>query len=536
MAIDRRGFLKASAAAGLSLPWIAACRSSAWRGGPEAGGPFRHGVASGDPLDDRVILWTRVTPEGDEDVEVEWRLARDPALRDEVARGSLMAHASRDHTVKVDALGLEPGTTYYYWFRALGHASPTGRVRTAPVGATDRLRIAFCSCSNIAFGHFNAYGLIARRADLDAVVHLGDYLYEYKNGEYGDGTELGRAPQPDRELVTLNDYRTRHAQYKRDPDLQELHRQHPFIGVWDDHESANDAWLDGAENHHPQAGEGDWPTRKASAVRAYQEWMPIREVHADRRGRIYRSFRFGDLADLIMLDTRLHGRDRQVANTQDVKSIADPRRSILGREQEAWLLAELTESSRSDVAWRVIGQQVMFAQLVSKEGFIWNPDQWDGYPNSRERVLEHLASQRIDNAIVLTGDIHSSWANDISPDPFTPASYDPRDGRGSLAVELITPGVTSPGIASPERASARRREILERHPHVRWVDLHRRGYGLLDIDRERAQGEWWFVDTVSQRWLGESFAAGFRTASGRNHLERVSGPSPPRETAPALAP
>ena len=295
MALDRRDFLLGSAAAAASLPWLAACAGPGWQ--PRPGNPFHHGVASGDPLADRVVLWTRVSPPPDapESIPVRWSVARDPAMSFEVAHGRSVAGPRRDHTVKVDATGLSPGRSYFYRFSVLDHDSPVGRTRTLPSGSPSSVRLALCSGSNMAFGYFNAYALLARRTDLDAVLHLGDYLYEYANGTYGDGAPFGRIPQPDREIVTLADYRTRHAQYKSDPDLQEVHRQHPFIAIWDDHEIAKGAWLSGAQNHQPD--EGAWTARWQNAVRAYLEWMPIREVVMGQSARTYRRFRFGSLLE-----------------------------------------------------------------------------------------------------------------------------------------------------------------------------------------------------------------------------------------------
>ena len=239
---------------------------------------FAHGVASGDPLRDRVILWTRVTPSApDAPVRVRWRIASDPALRNIVNQGELMALAARDFTVKVDTLGLDPGRTYYYQFDAQGQASPIGRTRTLPSGAVTQTRLAVVSCSNMPFGFFNAYAAIAARFDLDAVLHLGDYFYEYGPNDRHIDAPPGRDHTPAHELLTLADYRGRHAQYKTDIDLQAAHRQHPWITVWDDHESANDSWTGGAQNHNPEKGDGDWAARKTAATRAYAEWMPIRE-------------------------------------------------------------------------------------------------------------------------------------------------------------------------------------------------------------------------------------------------------------------
>jgi alkaline phosphatase D len=254
-------------------------------------GAFPHGVASGDPLTDRVVVWTRVTiPNPGEFVTVEWDMASDPGFNRIVQRGITSTSAAYDYTVKVDVGRLQAGTTYYYRFilRGVG-TSPIGRTKTLPLGSVSRLRFAVASCSNYPAGLFNAYRLIAGRADLDFVIHLGDYIYEYGEGTFGSGQTLGRIPSPNREIVTLGDYRMRYAQYRSDLDLQEVHRQHPFIVVWDDHESANDAWRDGAQNHQPDT-EGEWAVRKAVATQAWHEWMPVRENPS--LGQIYRTFRF----------------------------------------------------------------------------------------------------------------------------------------------------------------------------------------------------------------------------------------------------
>lgn len=535
MGLSRRRFLQGALGTGLVAPLLAACRT--FRGAAAVehpASPFRHGVASGDPLSDRVILWTRVSSARDEPVELAWTVANDPGLRSIVSRGSVLATARRDYTAKVDAGGLEPGRTYYYQFRALGRASPVGRTRTLSQVAVERARIAVVSCANLPFGYFNVYGLVAQRADLDLVLHLGDYIYEFANGTYGDGTALGRVPEPDREAVSLADYRTRHAQYKTDPDLQELHRQHPVIAVWDDHEIANDAWRDGAQGHNPELGEGEWPARKAAAMRAYLEWLPIREIRAERRTRIYRSFRIGDLADLMMLDARLYDRDQQAA-PGDLDAINDPSRSLLGATQERWLFDELRDSARAGTPWRLIGQQVMFGQRREPDGSIRWTDGWDGYAASRARVFDTLRSQAIGNVAILSGDAHSSWAMELAPDPFSRDSYDPVTGAGSLAVEFVTPAISSAGIAEPEEAGARAAQIRASHRHVKFVNLVERGYFLLDVDRERAQAEWYFAQTVLERSRVERFARAFQVRSGESRLVEVSTPAPVRDAAP-LAP
>jgi alkaline phosphatase D len=486
---------------------------------------FQHGVASGDPLGDRVILWTRVTRSDNSPFPVRWVIASDPDLRKIVNQGVVTALADRDHTVKVDALGLSPGRTYYYRFDAVGQESPVGRTRTLPEYTVSRLRFAVVSCSNLPFGYFNAYGRVAERSDLDAVLHLGDYFYEYAPNEYGNGEEFGRVHEPPREIVSLSDYRTRHAQYKTDVDLQEAHRQHPWICIWDDHESTNNSWRDGAQNHNPELGEGDWSTRREVAIRAYHEWLPIREQPSANGPFIYRSFRFGQLADLIMLDTRLHGRSQQIDDPKDSAGLADPSRTILGGDQQAWLAEQLRTSKRQGTTWRLLGQQLMFGQLLGDDGVLLNTDQWDGYPASRAAILDQLAAERIDNMVVLTGDIHTAWAMDIAPDPMSSA-YDASTGRGSLAVELVTTSVTSPGPQGEATALQEREQvIMDTRPHIHYVNLREHGYLLLDIDAEHTRGEFWYVDSIVEHGGGERLGAAYVTEQGANHLIN-DGPDP----------
>jgi alkaline phosphatase D len=501
---------------------------------------FEHGVASGDPLHDRVILWTRVTPSNwERDVTVNWKLARDVKMRRVVAKGRVATDILRDFTVKIDVDGLDPAQTYYYQFTVQGAESVIGRTRTLPLANAQAARVAVASCANLPMGLFNVYALIARRADLDAVLHLGDYLYEYANGTYGDGTRLGRVPVPDKEIVSLIDYRQRHEQYKRDPDLQAAHRQHPFICVWDDHEFANNTWKDGADNHNPDRGEGEWSARKTAAIRAYCEWMPVREWGEPPDDRIYRQFRFGNLADLLMLDTRLHGRDRQSSSRPAAPaagySVDDAARTLLGFDQEEWLFRRLSLSRSDDVTWRLLGQQVMMAQLSTNHGqTTLNSDVWDGYAPARQRLFDTVRDNRVDNLVVLTGDIHSSWANELTGNPWDPATYDPATGRGVLGVEFATPAVSSPGVLDPLAAVKRAKLIGDTSPHVKYVEYQKRGYVLLDIDQQRIQGEFWHVDTVDVPSREETLAAAFVNEAGANRLQPASGASPARlETDPA---
>jgi alkaline phosphatase D len=533
MTLTRRRFLRRAAPLGI-LPFLPACERSGTllgNGAFPAGGinPFQHGLASGDPLTDTVLLWTRVTPPADtpSTIDVEWRVGLDPALAQLVAQGTTSADPSRDFTVKVDVSGLSPGSTYYYDFAAFGVRSRVARTRTLASGAVERARIAVTCCANYPAGYFNAYRLVAERADLDVVLHLGDYLYEYGNGTFGDGTQIGRLPVPDRETVTLDDYRQRHAQYKLDPDLQEAHRQHPFIAIWDDHEVANNAYRDGAANHQPDS-EGDWSVRKAAAMQAYFEWMPIREVVPGDTQRVYRQFAWGDLLDLIMLDAR-YQRDAGVPTSCD-PALGDPDRSILGAPEESWLADALQASQTRGARWRVIGQQVMLGQLsIAARGCTEYPDQWDGYPFSRQRLLAEFADG-ISNVVVLTGDAHSSWAFDLAQDPFDAASYDAATGEGSLAVEFVAPGVTSPGPDGDVQS------LLDTHPHLKFTNLDRRGYVLIDVTLERARAEWYFVRSVTEQDATEELGAVFETADGENRLRSAPEASVPRAAPPAPAP
>jgi len=485
-------------------------------------------VASGDPLADRVILWTRVTPSEAVSVvlEVQWRVATDVDLEDVVSEGSALTDETRDYTLHVDVGGLSENTTYYYQFRAYGLTSVRGRTKTLPGNSSERMRFGVASCANYPAGFFNVYGLLAE-ADVDLILHLGDYLYEYENLRFGDGSAIGRLPDPPKEVVSLDEYRRRHAQYKTDPDLQQLHRQHPFIAIWDDHEVANDAFGTGAGNHQA-ASEGDFATRKASALRAYREWMPIRTSEPPER--IFRSFACGDLLDLVMLDTRLTGRDQQVDRC-DTEALAAPARQLLGAEQENWLAEQLTQSQARGARWRLIGQQVMFAPLLrSASGCVQNPDQWDGYAASRARVLDLLRARQIDNVVLLTGDMHSAWALDVAEDPFDPARYDPATGAGSELVEFVTPAISSPAAGLPEA------RLLELHPHLKFTDQTRQGYVLLDVTRERVLGEWYFSATVREPSAEVVLGAAFQTLAGEPHLVAVAVPSSGRAHIPRLAP
>src|SRR5688572_16798522 len=365
--VTRRRFLEQTAPLSIA-PWLAACGSSRPGSAPDAGtgvssadDEFLHGVASGDPLADGVVLWTRVTPRASDGVSppavvsVVWRVALDARMSEVVLEGEVATSPDIDYTVKVDVRGLASARRYYYQFQAGSAASPVGTTRTLPIGQVSSLRLAVTSCANYPQGFFHAYRQIAARTDLDVVLYLGDYIHEYANRAYGNGEPIGRVPDPDREIVSLSDYRRRHALYKLDPDLQAVHRAHPALEIWDDHEIADNAYRDGAENH--QSGDGDWAARKRAAVTAFYEWMPIRAPAPSDPLRIYRSFAYGDLVDLTMLDTRLVGRDPLTADTCDPR-LLEPARQLLGPEQEAWFFEQLVQSKGRATRWRLVGQQV----------------------------------------------------------------------------------------------------------------------------------------------------------------------------------
>jgi alkaline phosphatase D len=539
MTLSRRRFLGQAAPMGL-LPLLPACGAVEELpeleppGAGNVGNVFQHGVASGDPLADAVVLWTRVTPsevnglpEG-APVQVEWRMTRDPELRVVVGSGSASASADSDYTLKIDAGGLEGDTTYYYAFSVRGKSSPIGRTKTLPSGASQRARLAVVSCANYCAGYFNAYRLIAARSDLDLVLHLGDYLYEYANGTFGDGSAIGRVPEPNRELYTLADYRARHAQYKTDPDLQEAHRQHPFLAIWDDHEIADNGFRDGAGNH--QGSEGDWPSRKRDALRAYFEWMPVRPPSLVNPERIYRQFAYGDLFDLMLLDTRYAGRSPMIATYCDRVGLSDESRQLLGVEQEEWFFDALRSSNQRGTRWRLVGQQVMLAQLSDTSlGCVTHPDQWDGYAPTRTRMLGLLREEGVGNVVILTGDAHSSWAFDITDAPYDAAVYDAATGQGSLAVEFVAPSVSSPYTIDGTETDAP-------PPHQKFVERLRRGYLLVDVTAERVQAEWYLLSSVLTQVTDETLAASYVARSGENRLVLAESPALPRAGAAELAP
>lgn len=538
---SRRTVVKAAAATAVAAPVLGSAASARAADGPA----FLHGVASGDPLPDGILLWTRVTPSSDAipgsgrgaDTAVRWEVAEDRDFSRVVAHGTTVARAASDHTVKADVRGLAPATAYWFRFSAgegTQTVSPAGRTRTAPAAgaATPGVRFGVVSCANWEAGYFSPYRHLAARADLDAVLHLGDYIYEYASGSYPDAKYVVRQHEPRHEILTLADYRTRHATYKTDPDLQTLHATHPVIAIWDDHEFANDAWSGGAENHTPGT-EGAWADRVAGAKQAYFEWMPVR---ASTEGTVHRRLRFGNLADLHLLDLRSF-RSQQAGIGSG--AVDDPERSITGRAQLDWLKSGL---AGSDAAWKLVGTSVMISPVafgsvpahlleplagllgLPKEGLAVNVDQWDGYTDDRKELITHLRDRSITNTVFLTGDIHMAWANDV---PVKAATY---PLSASAATEFVVTSVTSDNIddilhVAPQTVSVvAAAAVKAANRHVKWVDMDSHGYGVLDVTAERSQMDYYAVSDRTKRDATSAWTRSYRTLSGTQKVERVDRP------------
>ncbi|NSW45896.1 MAG: alkaline phosphatase D family protein [Bacteroidales bacterium] len=450
--------------------------------------PFYHGVASGDPLDTAVIIWTRVTPSGQVDsILVEWQMALDTNFTQIVKFGQKWTRANRDFTVKIDVGGLSPNTWYFYRFKAFNLYSIIGRTKTLPAESSsfDNFRIAFIGGTNYNNGYYNALNTLTMKNNIDLIIHNGDYIYEYETNHYG--THPDRELSPNWECITLEDYRMRYAHYRLDPDMRLAHQQYPWIVTYDDHETANNSWKDGAENH--QTNEGNWIDRKHAGQQAFYEWIPIREINDPQNpdNKIHRLFKIGKLARLFCLDTRLEGRD-----DPNGLGIDDPNKTILGTKQYNWLTNELYKSQYTDTCtWKILVNQVMISPLLIA-GQVVNKDQWDGYRYERQRLLNYLYGWNIKNTVVTTGDIHTSWACDVPNQ--TIGQYGP-NGQGVGTVEFVSPSITSPSISFGGGIGAS--AIYASNAHIRWVDLEHRGYYILDIRPNKVQADWFFVDDIN---------------------------------------
>ncbi|WIM70199.1 alkaline phosphatase D family protein [Corynebacterium suedekumii] len=505
--------------------------------------PFLHGVASGDPLPTSVVLWTRITPDADAlpgsglgaATRVRWEVGIDAAFHHVVSSGEVRTDAASDHTIHVDPFDLEPDMVYFYRFTVLdgphaGSQSPTGRTRTAPAfdSSPEQLTAAVASCANWESGYFSAYADMATRGragELDLVVFLGDYIYEYGRGEYVGKNGAVRPHEPAHEIITLQDYRIRHGHYRTDPDLQAAHAALPWVLIWDDHETADNSWREGAENHDP-ATEGAWLSRRDAALQAYLEWLPVRTASPSAGGHLYRSFRFGDLAELMMLDLRSY-RDQPAAwSPTALADFNDPARTMMGSEQFEWLRRTI---DTSPAHWTVIGSSVMFSptnllplqqnpQTSSVAEFLgartaagipMNPDQWDGFAADRGRLLELL---RVSGrpALFLTGDIHSEWAHDVWA------------GDQLIGVELVCTSISAPNVDEilklpADNAISHLAEALVRevNPHIRHVDLDAHGYSIARLRRDGVEMRWLRTVDVVVPGTGVETAIGLAWQPGR---------------------
>jgi len=495
---------------------------------------FTHNVASGEPAADSMLLWTRYVPAGGDDiVRLDAEIALDREFTRIVSGGSVQTGAYRDWTAKITLDGLKPGTVYWYRFIAPGGSkSPIGRTKTLPAGKADRFGLAVFSCSNLPFGWFNAYGHAAERTDLDLWMHVGDYIYEYGDATYHGRSVDGRGLEPDHEILSIADYRLRYACYRADPDLQRLHQIAPMVAFWDDHESANDSWEGGAQNHQP-ATEGDWNPRRAAAMQVYREWMPVSDEP-------WKDYKIGSLATLYRTESRLLARTRQAdigaafrAPDPDaaLKTFRDgvwqdPSATMLGSTQESWLAHAMKANAP---AWQLIGMGTIIGRTLMPEaamgwlrsdlsthavaGFrnniraakiglpMWM-DRWDGYPAARTRLLK--AAQQADaDLVMLSGDSHNAWA------------YSLAEGGHPAGVEFAGHSVTSGGLESNFAADPKivADGFVSTNPELKWADTSRRGYMMMEIRPERVTGEWLFMQTIQSRTTALS-------GTHRMHVER----------------
>ncbi len=541
MQLSRRSLLLGASLAATPIP--------AWARELSAGA-FTHGVASGDPTQTSVIIWTRFAPAAGADGRIAWEISEQEDFRRVARRGSAQASAASDYCVKVDVRGLRAGRRYFYRFLSSSNPSVTGLTRTAPREA-ESLNVAFFSCANLPFGYFHAYGDAAARDDIDLCLHLGDYIYESPRGIYPFPSEVveGRVIDPVNEIVSLADYYARYGSYHLDPDLLELRRTKPLSVTWDDHEITNDAWSGGAQNHQP-ATEGSYVDRVAAASKAYFDWMPIRRPNP-ASAQLYRTIDWGDLARIVILDTRYIGRNEQLNYVRDLipamtapgadpmaaaqafkrQRLEDPSRTLLGSAQEQWLDATLAQSKARGQTWQVLAQQVVLSTWVAPEnvarllppdtnlttnwfsqaerlrqaGLPWNLDAWDGYPAARARLKASLV-QNTANALVIGGDSHNAWVYNATAD----------NADRLAAIEFAGGSVTSPGFERTlTNAQAGEREATFRgaDPLLAFTDLSNRGYGAFRLTRGACEAEWRAVSDIRVRARGAVTTTRFTSAT-----------------------
>ena len=538
---------------------------------------FEHGVASGDPLQDRVILWTRLTPsDSSARLQVTWEIALDQQFKQIIKTDKVTTAAAQDFTVKVDAIGLKPNQSYFYRFVFGDKISPVGQTKTLPT-STSKVSFAVCSCSNYPAGYFYVYREMAKQ-NVDVVIHLGDYIYEYGADGYAaeDAEKLGRtlAADNNKEIIKLDDYRKRYALYRKDKDLQALHQRHPFIVIWDDHELANDTWRDGAENH--QASEGPFMERKLAALQAYFEWMPIRPID-EQHLKIYRQFDFGKLVQLTMLDTRIIARDEQLdyanymtANGLDIAKfqadLTNPARTLMGYTQRDWLLGKLQQSTST---WNVLGQQILMTKMLVPAELLlslaeitsgnptadtlnkmnmqitelvtlkmrlkqgdpsltsqekariltvapYNLDAWDGYFVERE-ILYGTLAQLNKKVVVLAGDTHNAWSSNLYS----------KDGA-FVGVELATSSVSSPGLEKYLNIPLAQLQQFEFAfttliDELNYCNLNQRGYLMVQFDDTQVQSQWVYVDSIKKSEYSIDTARQYQLSFDKNLLPVKAG-------------
>jgi alkaline phosphatase D len=536
--IDRRSFLLTGTfgLGAFAVPGFAQSPTVA------SGRGFTHAVASGEPASDSMLLWTRYVPATGDTAELRVELSETPDFAHVVAGGSQITGAWRDFTAKITVDGLAPARTYHYRFIAPdGSFSPVGTTKTLPVGPVDRFRVATFSCSNMPFGFFNAYAHAAARNDLDLAIHLGDYLYEYRTGDYPALKDqvAGRTPLPATELLHLADYRIRYASYRSDPDLMALHAKLPMIVQWDDHESANDSWEGSAQNHQPE--EGDWNARRAASIQAYREWMPVSDEP-------WKAYEIGTLATLFRTETRLLARTQQpdvaplfkaadpLAALKTFRDGAwqDPAMTMMGSQQESWLSHAIAQSVRQGQRWQVVGFGTIMGETVmpqdalswitpdaparaknyilagvaaAKLGLPFNYDNWGGYPAARARFLKGAQALGA-NLIVLSGDSHNAWAYDLA-----------QDGKPA-GVEFAGHSVTSPGYESASKTDPKviADTLVRANKELKWCDTSRRGYMAMTLTPGSASNDWIMVDTIKAQTPAASIGHSATIQRGRNSM------------------
>lgn len=544
---------------------------------------FEHGVASGDPLQDRVILWTRLTPsDSSARLQVTWEIALDQQFKQIIKTDKVTTAAAQDFTVKVDAIGLKPNQSYFYRFVFGDKISPVGQTKTLPT-STSKVSFAVCSCSNYPAGYFYVYREMAKQ-NVDVLIHLGDYIYEYGADGYAteDAAKLGRTlpANNDKEIIKLDDYRKRYALYRKDKDLQALHHRHPFIVIWDDHELANDAWREGAENHTEETAnaknEGKFSERKLAALQAYFEWMPIRPID-DQHIKIYRQFDFGNLVQLTMLDTRIIARDQQLdyvdymtANGLNAAKfqadLTNPARTLMGYTQRDWLLGKLQQSNAT---WNVLGQQILMAKMLIPAELLlslaeitsgnptadtlnkmntqitelvtlkmrlkqgdpsltsqekariltvapYNLDAWDGYFVERE-ILYGTLAQLNKKVVVLAGDTHNAWSSNLYS----------KDGA-FVGVELATSSVSSPGLEKYLNIPLAQLQQFEFAfttliDELNYCNLNQRGYLMVQFDETQVQSQWVYLDSIKKSEYSIDTARQYQLSFDKNLLPVKAG-------------